>query len=757
MKKVGSSSFKKLSFIICGSIFLLTVLFSYQATQLQFNYNFEEFFPANDEEADYFYDYRQNFSTDNDFILISVENKGGIFNLPFLEELEAFRKEIEELDLVKNARAITNEQEFFVYKNGKTSQRPYISWSDTTLSTDSTNIYENKELLNTLVSHDAKAAALIIQHQNYLSKVKSDRINRELDSIARTHTFDKVRMSGRVIGQKFYIDTMTVELRFFLALSILLIILVLWLAFRSLWGLILPLLVIVLSLIWILGIMSLLNEPINILLTVLPSIMFVVGMSDVIHFVSKYIELLRQGIAKNEAIRTTLKEVGLATFLTSLTTAVGFFSLFLVEVKPVQKFGMATGIGVFVAFILTFSLLPILFYFTKTPKIVHRKAKGGNWYKFLHKAFAFTLKRRKQITLFSLLFLIICSYGASLLKQDNFLMDDLKESSAIKQNFNFLDDTFGGVRPFELAIEAPDSNFNFFDKNALLEINTIEKYLTQEYGVNVKLSLPFVLSIANRSAHAGDTSYFKLPQKQKEINTFYRQLKMNESKTHLLSSLIDSTSRITRISGTLPDLGNIETTGRNKAFYDFIEKEFPYSSFKYKLASTAHILDKNMSYLSGSLVKGLLLATLIVALIMGLLFKDFKMVVISIIPNILPLVLIAAVMGYFGIELKITTAIVYTISFGIAVDDTIHFLSKFKLEMNKGKSVLYAIKRSYLSTGRAIILTSIILCSGFLLLIFSDFLGTVYMGMMISITLVSAVIADLFILPLLLLYFYKKK
>lgn len=756
MKKVGSSSFKKLSFVICGCIALLTVLFTYQATKLQFNYNFEEFFPANDSEADYFYNYRQNFSTDNDFILISVENQAGIFNLNFLEKLEAFRKSIQRLDLVESTRAISNEKEFFIYKNGKTSQRPYIGWKDSLLPKDSINIYENEELINSLVSKDGKAVAIIVQHQNYLSKAKSDRINGEIDSIAQSFTFDKVRMSGRVIGQKFYIDTMTVELRFFLALSVLLIIIVLWLAFRSLWGLLLPLLVIVLSLIWILGIMSLFNEPINILLTVLPSIMFVVGMSDVIHFVSKYIELLRQGMSKNKAIRTTFNEVGLATFLTSLTTAVGFFSLFLVEVKPVQKFGMATGIGVFVAFVLTFSLLPILFYYTKTPPIVNRKAGGKNWYSLLHKSFAFTLKNRKWIALSSLLFLLICGYGASLLKQDNYLMDDLKASSEMKQNFNYLDTTFGGVRPFELAIEAPHSNFNFFEKDALQEITAVDKYLRQEYGVNIRLSLPFVLSIANRSSHAGDTSYYKVPNRQKTINSYRRQLKVSESKTHLLSRLIDSTSKMTRISGTLADLGNIETSRRNKAFFEFIDEEFPDSKFDYKLASTAHILDKNMSYLSGSLVKGLLLATLVVALIMGFLFKDLKMVVISIIPNILPLVLIAAVMGYFGIELKITTAIVYTISFGIAVDDTIHFLSKFKLELNKGRSVLYALKRSYLSTGRAIILTSIILCSGFLLLIFSDFLGTVYMGLMISITLVSAVVADLFILPLLLLYFYKK-
>lgn len=757
MKKVGWATTKKIYLLITGIILGLTALFAYQASKLDFNYNFEEFFPAQDEEADYFYKYRETFSTDNDFILISVENSAGIFQSNFLTELLKFQQQIEQLDLVQQCRSIATEKEFFIYQNGKTSERPYIHFQDSLLTQDSINIYENVELINALVSEDAKAAAIVIQHQSYLSKAKSDRINNQLDSIAQKFDFDKVRMSGRVIGQKFYIDTMTVELRFFLALSILLIIVVLWLSYRSLWGLFVPMIVIVFSLIWILGIMSIINEPINILLTVLPSIMFVVGMSDVIHFVSKYIELLRAGLAKREAIRTTFKEVGLATFLTSLTTAVGFFSLYLVNVKPVQKFGMATGIGVFVAFFLTFVVLPILFSFSPVPKIVHRKNKGNFWYKSLHKAFAFTLKRRKSILLGSILFFIVCVIGAFQLKQDNFLMDDLKASSRIKQNFNFLDETFGGVRPFELAIEAPVEGYNFFQLVDLREIAAVENYLKKSYGVTVKASLPYFLSLANRASHAGDTAYFTLPKSQREIKKFQRQLKMAGSGDEILKTVIDSTSFLTRISGTLPDLGNIETTKRNKALFAYLQDNFPDSKFKYKLASTAHILDKNMTYLSGSLVKGLLLATLVVALIMGLLFKDFKIVIISIIPNVLPLVLIAAVMGYFGIELKITTAIVYTIAFGIAVDDTIHYLSKFKLELNKGKSVLYALKRSYLSTGRAIVLTSIILISGFLLLVFSDFLGTVYMGLMISITLVTAVFADLFILPLLLLYFYKKK
>ncbi len=195
----------------------------------------------------------------------------------------------------------------------------------------------------------------------------------------------------------------------------------------------------------------------------------------------------------------------------------------------------------------------------------------------------------------------------------------------------------------------------------------------------------------------------------------------------------------------------------NKGLYDFIVNNTNSDDLKFKLTGTAHLLDLNMSYLSKSLVSGLLFAILLVALIMGILYRSLKMVFVSLIPNLIPLLVIGAIMGFFGINLKITTAIVFTISFGIAVDDTIHFLSKFKLELNKGKSVPYALKRTMIGTGKAIVLTSGILCSGFLLLLFSDFLGTFYMGLMISVTLLFAVLADLFLLPVLILFFFGNK
>ena len=374
----------------------------------------------------------------------------------------------------------------------------------------------------------------------------------------------------------------------------------------------------------------------------------------------------------------------------------------------------------------------------------------------MRRSFLFTIKNRKWIPWVSIVIIGLFSYGATTIVSNNYLMDDMDPDTSIKKDFDFIDDEFGGVRPFEMAIVLEDTSNSIWDVETLQSIEKVENYLRNTYGVGIRNSLVQSLSILNRASNAGDSSNFNVPDSQSKINRFKRMLKVAD-KGRFIGTFLDSTETRSRISGTVPDWGNIRSQEKNDSLRTFIENNVNADHIDFVVTGSAHLLDKNMSYMSSSLVKGLSFAILIVAVIMGLIYKSFRMVVISVIPNIIPLVIIAGVMGFFGINLKITTAMVFTITFGIAVDDTIHFLSKFKIELNKGKSVIYALKRTYISTGKAIVLTSIILISGFLLLLMSDFLGTYYLGLMICITLFVAILADFYVLPLLLIYFYKAK
>lgn len=753
-KEISHNVFKRIGYFSLSIIALLTLFFGYQIQNVTFNYNFEEFYPESDSDTEYFNSFRKTFESDNDFLLIVLENKSGVFDLDFLTEAEKYSKTIEKVDNVNFVRSLSTEEETFIYASGTSGSRPYLDLENIDLKRDSTRVFKNNELINSLINEKANGLMLFVKHEDLLSKAKSQKLVEDLNKITERYDFDNVRIVGRTIGQEFYINTMITEMSTYVGLSMILVVAFLLVAFRSSWGLLVPQVVIIGSMVWIVGFMATVNEPLNILLTILPSIMFVVSMSDVIHLVSKYIELLREGKDKFTAIKTSFKEIGIATFLTSLTTAIGFFSLIFVNVTPIKSFGIYTGIGVLMAFVITFSTLPFLFYFTKTPKIVYQK-KSSFWLPLMRRAFVFTLRNRKWIPIFSVVLIAIFAYGITKIQTNNYIMDDVSENVQIKKDFNYVDNAFGGIRPFELAVELKDSNNSFWNVESLKQLEKVEDFLTKEYEVTLNLSLAQSIKILNRGANAGSEDAFKVPGSKRKIRQFKRILKI-ANQGELMSRIMDSTETLTRISGTIPDWGNIESGKKNEAFYNFIEESNLDNNFNFVVTGSAHLLDKNMRYMSTSLVAGLSFATLIVALIMGLLFKSIRMVFISMIPNIIPLIFIAGIMGYFGIDLKITTAIVFTISFGIAVDDTIHFLTKYKLELAKGKSKLYALKRTYIDTGKAIVLTSAILCSGFLLLLLSDFMGTFYLGLMIFITLIFAVLGDLFFLPLLLIYLTKK-
>lgn len=757
VKNVGEALFKRLFWIGITAILLVTIFLAFKLNNLGFDYDFEKFFPVNDDETAYFFEHREKYESDNDFLLIAIEREKGIFNKDFLTDVDQYSSEIQgKAPYIQQVISITNEKERFILPGGGGSFRKWIDLKKNDLKSDSIRIYRSKELVNSLVASDGKSLCIFIRHNDYLSKKKSDELIGAVLKMAEKYGFEKVRVAGRTIGQKFYIEKMTSEMFFFISLSAALIVLFLFVAFRSLWGILLPQVVIVLSTVWVLGLMGWFNEPINILLITLPSIMFVVSMSDVIHLVSRYLDALRSGLSKFDAIMVTVKEIGFATFLTSLTTAIGFYSLYLVNVQPIQVFGLVTGTGVMIAYLLTIVLLPILFYIFPSPQKISVDHDNNFWKDKLHRWFSWLLKNPKKVIWLNILLLIISGIGVMMIKVDNYLMDDVSAREPLKQDFNYLDEHYGGIRPFELVISLKDPGLNIWDAACLKEIDKVEKYLTERYGVQIKNSLVNTLKILNRSAHAGNPDYYKLPESKRELRNLRRIVRI-AGQGRYVRSVMDSLHRETRISGMIPDWGNQKVTGKNTRLKHFLDKELDTKGFEYHITGTAHLFDKNLRYLSTSLVQGLSLSIVIVALIMGFIYRSFRMMVISIIPNIIPLAAIAGIMGFFGVELKISTAIVFTIAFGIAVDDTIHLLGKFKHELMQGKSKLYALKRAYLTTGKAMVLTTLILCAGFMLLVFSSFMGTFFMGVMMSVTLFVALVADLTLLPVLLILFYKVK
>jgi uncharacterized protein len=736
--------------IVLLVIAFITAIILYKLPGIGFDYDFEKFFPQQDEDTEFFLDYRKQFGSDNDFVLVGITNQGGIFDHDFLKEVHRLTLDLSEINHVERASSLTNLTEPVRDPLiGQVFEKQLLRFDQPEwYARDSARIYSNPDLIDSYVSRDGKSLSIILNTTEYLSKAKCDTLAEQLFEVTANYSFDKLHLAGRSTGQSYYVSLMQYELVIFIIASAFLVILFLTIAFRSFWGVWVPLIVVMLGIIWTLGLMYFTNKPIDLMLTVLPTILFVVGMSDVVHLLSKYMDELRAGREKNKAIFIAFKEVGIATFLTSLTTSIGFLTLLTSTIIPVKGFGIYTAAGVFIAYLLAFTFLPAMLLLTKGPK----PPKDGRnfWAEYLNKLFVIVIRNPKTILIGSLVFILICLVGISKVRVNNFLLEDLKESSSLKQDFLYFEENFSGVRPFELAVFVTDTTHDAFSPETLSSLEKLHEYLEKQYGSGALVSPLTIVKNLNKM----NQGKYQLP-KEKELDKMRKELKQAKG-NELLTAIVSSDWHTFRVFGKMPDFGSAVVKEKERDFWQFIFENNLNQHLDFRLTGSAVLIDKNNSFLAVSMMYGLVIAFGVIGLIVGIMFKSLRMVIISLVPNVLPLLLIGAVMGYFGISLKVSTSIIFTIAFGIAVDDTIHFLSKYRLELAKGKSQLIALRRTFVSTGKAIIVTTLILSGGFLTLILSDFLGTFYVGLLVGLALLFAVIADLVLLPVLLLLFQKR-
>ncbi len=722
-----------------------------------FDYDFEKFFPEDDPETQYFLDYRKTFGSDNDFVLIGLLNREGIFNEDFLRKVDRLNDSLATARHVKSVQSPTRiKQLTFDPLFGTPVERAWLRFDQPQhYQRDSSRIYQHPPLVGTLFSPHGKALCVFVETDEYISKEAADELAADLSRIMESFTFDELHMAGRATGQAYYVDLLQREFILFISLSILLIIVFLVVAFRSFWGVWVPLLVVMMAVLWTVGILARMDLPLGIMLNVLPVIVFVVGVSDVVHLVTRYFEELRKGKPKMLALKTAYKEVGLATLLTSVTTAIGFLTLLTSNIQPIREFGSYTAMGIVLAFLLAFTLLPAVLSLSSIPEAVNHPTNRNFWDRQLRKLLSKVLLHPKRTFAGCIAVLLISLVGTSLMVSDNYLLEDLRESDPLRQNFYFLEEHFGGVRPFEMSLYVQGDR-DVWDLEVLREMDKLSQYLQDDYEVGAQISVLQVVKTLNQGRHNGNPEHYRLPDSQEQLNKLLRNMEQAQ-RAGMLKALLNEDANRARMAGRIADEGNIAVSNKDAQLAAFFAENINPDLLQYRLTGTSMLIDLNNKSLSTNMIYGLLIAFGVIALIMGVLFRSVKMVIITLIPNMLPLVMIAGIMGFAGIPLKVSTSIIFTIAFGIAVDDTIHFMSKLKLELMKGKSMLYAVKRTFLSTGKAIVVTSIILCGGFITLIGSNFLGTFYIGLLISLMLFFAVLADLLLLPVLLFFFYPRE
>ena len=746
---------KKTASLIIIGIVIVTAIFGSQLPKLSFNYVFEDFFPVDDPDLETYTEFAKDFESDNDYLLVGLVSNNGVFNKAFLAKVDSLTRELEGMETSKTVVSITNFKQPIISSAGL-FQVPLIHLdSGSAFKKDSLRLYNQSELKSRFISNDGKSTLIQIKHIKFNDKPSADAFVNQVFQHVNKKEFDRQYFAGKLYAQGIFITKIQEELLTFLTASVVLVIFFLVIAYRNWWGILVPLIIVMFSTVWILGVMVITGKQLDLLMVLLPTIMFVVGMSDVIHLMSKYIENLRRGDEKLVAIKTALKEVGLATLLTSLTTAVGFLTLYTASIAPIQEFGIYTASGVLIAFIVTFLFLPACWVLVGRPKIALHTENKSSWTNALSSAFVWIMKKKIGLIFMTIAVTAISIFGISKIVINTYLIEDLPKEDPLKQSFQFFDDHFGGSRPFEAIIEVNEP-YNLYSSEVVKKLEEVESYMRDTMQVGGIVSSNTILKSLNQATHGGNYEYYDLPDSIKNDKILNRWLRRTLKKNEFEGLLYTDSLHTGRITGYVDDIGSTISLERVEKFKEYVNRNIDTEIMDVTITGTSLLIDKNNNYLAQNMLQGLGIAFGVVALIAGLLFRSFRMVLITLIPNIIPLMMVAGIMGLFGITLKLSTSIVFTIAFGIAVDDTIHFISKLKLELLKGKSLIYSLKRTYLSTGKAIIVTSLVLSGGFLILILSSFGGTFYTGLLISLTLFFALIVDLTLLPALILIFLNK-
>lgn len=727
---------------------------AWQAKDLAFNYDFEQFFPEDHPETQFYRAFRDAFGSDNDFLIVGFE--GEMVDATFLGDVDGHVDALMALPHVEHVQSPTRMTLPVRDRlSGMVFQRPLLAWEDAQdLGRDLERMKSRNDVMGTWVSPGGRAVAVTLFHKQGLSKAGCDSLASAVlawreNVTASQSSIEAVYVAGRAVAQAHYVGVMEREVTWFVTVGIFLLVVFLWFAFRTIWGVLVPLGVVLVSGLWTLGIMVSTGKAVDVMTVVLPTILFVVGISDVVHVLTRYYDERRQDIGHAEAMTKAFREVGLATFLTSLTTAVGFLTLLTSSIGPVHDFGMYAAVGVGVAYVLAFTLLPSVMVLSPPP-VVSTSGTGVFWNGAMHRSLRWTMRHRRALSWVWLAIGLGATAASSQLTVDNKLIEDLRENDPFRQEFVFFEREFAGVRPFELAVTLPSPAS---DWEMITAMDRLECYLEQEYQVGALVGPATAIRMTHRGWQGDREEFYAIPQDTTLLNRMVKLVK----KSGQWSSLVAHEDTLVRVFGKVEDIGSQALGGRNDELNAWCLANLPKGS-TWKVTGTAHLVDVNNASLASDMVGGLGLALVAVALITGLLFRSVVMVMVCLVTNVLPLAMIAAVMVLLGIDLKVTSGIIFTVAFGIAVDDTIHFLSKLRMQLNQGKSLALAVKRSYLATGKAIVVTSLILCGGFLTLTTSSFLGTFHIGLLISLTLLFAVVADLTFLPWMIVrWFHAKK
>ncbi|MCX7650475.1 MAG: MMPL family transporter [Flavobacteriales bacterium] len=541
------------------------------------------------------------------------------------------------------------------------------------------------------------------------------------------------------------------EIGLFIVLAALVTAVVLAILFRSWPEVLIPLLNVGLSVVWSRGLMHLLGYEITLLTGLLPPLLIVIGIPNAVYLITKYHIECGRTPDKIKALEKVVRRTGSAVFLTNLTTAVGFLSFAVTGSASLVEFGILAALNVALLFVLTLVFIPVAFSFLPRPSArstAHLEKRLSQ--ATVRNLILISQYRRGWVYGLVLLALGLSVLGITRMHVEGTVTDDLPRHDPAITDLRFFERYFGGVMPLEILIETQQENGFWKSPKLWKKMEALQDYLKELGMTSRAFSLVDLIKFANQAFYNGNPDYYQLPN-QFDRAFLVDYLKPGNGRDPWMNNFVDSSGRLTRVSVQLADLKAADVLSLQQKIQTYLNEAFPAESYATAVTGGSVIFAHGSGYLIRNLVYSMVLAITVISVLMALLFKKVKMVLISLVPNMLPLLFTAGLMGVAGIPLKPSTILVFGIAFGIAVDDTIHFLTKYRQEIKTSKNARTAVVIALRETGLSMAYTSIILFFGFSVFIWSDFGGTKALGMLVSFTLLSAMITNLFLLPALLM------
>lgn len=738
---------------------------------MKVEFDYTKFLAQDGEEVVFLKEHQETFGHRDNYLNITIVNEPTVFDTAFLKKVERFTKACDQLENVDEVISLPTLRTYVRTVFFWVRQSVLTYHTDSLLQESRSKILENENLVNNLVSADETVLNVLLEVSRSLDLDEKAAFIASVDSLMLVFDFPETHLAGLTNTEIRFSELVMRELPVFLGSCILLIIITLGFIYRSFWGVLLPLLVFLFTIIILGGIFVLTDRHINPLTNSLFSITLIVGVSDVIHIFSKF-----QSEGDCEHAKADLGAVIFNNFLTSLTTFIGFFTFYWTPMEAMEKYGVEAALCVLLAYVISIFFVPAVLFCLKPSQLptvsVGAKRLWKIFYSIIQKINGLALysgsaslsageveglenvqslewsrRHRNSVFLWIAVVLVLSVIGIFRIEDNPTLVSSMPFDHPVRQDIRFLESKNLGSRYFELAIKAKEGKLTTLEN--LKAIEAIQDSLLKTEEICSVISPVSYYKSGNEARFPLSENGYRLPADQAEIQ--YIDQFLPKSFRNVFREVLDSTQTRGVILGKMKDAGKNDIQRFNHELMQWISVRADTSNLSVRLTGTALLLDKINDIQIKAAFQGLTVAVLVIAFIMAILFRSVRFVFITLVINCIPLVLMAGVMGFGGIEMRAGTSIVFTIAFVIAVDDTIHLLSNYAYQLRSGAGPETALVRTMEQIGQAIFFTSLVIFLSFSVLLFSSFDDISALGFLTSITIVFALIGDLGILPWLLL------